>query len=68
MATTSICVEFALCDPLNPSCGYQLRIGRYWFSDTCTTREDILRTTVDPATGETLKTGADCVRVLQAYI
>lgn len=54
--------SFALCDRLNPSCGYQLTIA------DGETGQVLLNTQRDPASGDQLLTARDCWRVIELYI
>lgn len=59
--------SFSLCDPLNPGCGYQLKItkGR---AQSVGEPPPLLFTTVAPDDGSDLLTAADCVRVINMYL
>ena len=51
--------SFSLCDAMNPSIGYQVRV-------TCK-GVTILHTSQDPVSGQALLTYNDCLRVLCYY-
>lgn len=52
-------VTISLCDYMNPSIGYQIRITRHG--------NDVLFVSIDPATGENLLTYTDALRVAGYY-
>lgn len=57
--TAEIEAVITLCDPMNPSIGYQIRLERRG--------ERLLFTAVDPMTGTDLITFADALRVAGYY-
>ncbi len=60
MDTAPIEASFTLCDRLNPSLGYQVRI---WQGLNA-----LLFTSVAPDTGDDLLTAADCMKVISMYL
>ena len=56
--------SITFCDPLNPGFGYQIRITR---AAPPGTPIDVLFTSINPATGESLLTYEQCLDVLTMY-
>jgi len=59
--TAPLSVSFGPVDPMNPQCGYELRITR---QDGST----LLFTGCDPVTGANLLSVEDCLRVVSYYV